>query len=247
MTHRDDIQLITDVRGGAADAFDILYRRHHRAAVHAAGAEADNPSDRDDAVADAFVSVFEALRFGKGPDRAFRPYLLTAVRRIAQQKNRQATRVPVIAGPADEPSVYDEDTLTAAFNSAAMVKAFNSLSRRWQLALWYVDIKGLKPRIAAPLLELSPNALSALVLRAREGLRLAYIQAHVPAPHETECEKFSHRLGAYTRNSLTNAAWGMVHNHVSSCASCAATLAHLNDVQAGMTTRFTRQAENRSL
>ena len=231
---------MTAVRAGAADAFAILYCRHFLAAERTAWAESDNASDREDAVADAFISVFQALRSGKGPERSFRPYLLTAVRRIAQRKNRQSKRTPVLAGPAREPFAYDEDALTAAFNSASMATAFNSLTRRWQLALWYVDIQAMKPVTVGPLLELSPNAVSALVLRAREGLRLAYLQAHVGPAIDLECEKVAVQLGAYSRKALAPTARETVHQHLHGCTNCAAILGHLNDVQAGMRTRSRR-------
>lgn len=235
--HREDIELITHVRAGHADAFEVLYLRHRPAAEYIARAESDNASDRDDTVAEAFASVFHALRSGKGPDRAFRSYLFTAVRRIAHRKNRKSTREHMAAGPLVEPSTWDEDILAAAFNSAAVTEAFNALTKRWQLALWYLDVHDMKPAEAAPLLGLSPNAVSALVLRAREGLRTAYLQAHTGSSRDKDCADYIRRLGAYARNALQPTPAEQVRKHLQGCPNCTAVLEHLNDVESSMRTR----------
>ncbi|MFP3686343.1 hypothetical protein SB847_21820, partial [Bacillus sp. SIMBA_026] len=66
-----------------------------------------------------------------------------------------------------------------AFESQTVAKAFRSLPERWQAVLWYLDVERMKPAAVAPILGLSPNAVSALALRAREGLRREYLQAHI--------------------------------------------------------------------
>jgi DNA-directed RNA polymerase specialized sigma24 family protein len=40
-----------------------------------------NRSEADDVVAETFAKILDLLHRGGGPDDAFRPYLLTAVRR----------------------------------------------------------------------------------------------------------------------------------------------------------------------
>lgn len=146
-----DLQLIAKVRGGDADAFGVLYERHRPAAMFVADRQTDNASDRDDVVADAFASVFQNLTAGKGPDQFFRAYVLTVVRRIAHERNRQGQRTLL---PHDESQldsiVVDADTVLTEFESTTMARAFQSLPERWQAVLWYVDIEGMKPVAAAP-------------------------------------------------------------------------------------------------
>ncbi|MDR6688248.1 DNA-directed RNA polymerase specialized sigma24 family protein [Arthrobacter sp. 1088] len=57
-----------------------------------------------------------------------------------------------------------------------VLAALQSLPERWQKVLWYTDVLQYKPREIAPLLGIAPNAVSALVLRARKGLRAAYAE-----------------------------------------------------------------------
>ena len=53
--------------------------------------------------------------------------------------------------------------------------AFRQLPDRWRHILAAVEIEGRKPAELAAELGLSPNAASALVARARRGLRAAYL------------------------------------------------------------------------
>lgn len=245
MPGRTDTELIRHVREGDDSAFAVLYQRHLAAAEHVARTETDNASDREDAVAAAFTSVLQALRSGKGPDRSFRGYLLTAVRRIAQRNNKRATRTPVLSGTFREPASYDEDVLIKAFTTEAVLEAFNSLTHRWQRTLWYLDIHGMTPAAAAPLLGLSPNAVSALVLRAREGLRLAYLQRHTGPAATNECTTVSAQLAAYTRGGLRTANRDAITEHLRECRNCTAALEHLNDIQSHMRTPTTQRTRTR--
>jgi RNA polymerase sigma factor (sigma-70 family) len=223
------------VRDGDASAFDVLYRRHVAAAQFVARAQTDNVSDADDVVSEAFASIFQALTEGKGPDQFFRSYLLTAVRRIAYDRNRKARRTQIV-GDVDvlDTVSVDADTVLVAFESSTMAKAFKSLPERWQAVLWHVDIEGLKPAAAAPFIGLSPNGVSSLVIRAREGLRQAYLQNHITAVSDESCVEFSSQLGKYARGGLKRASYEKVKAHLDGCAKCTAVLVELNDVQAGM-------------
>ncbi|UKA58949.1 SpaH/EbpB family LPXTG-anchored major pilin [Arthrobacter sp. FW306-2-2C-D06B] len=230
-----DPHIMAMVRDGDASAFDELFRRHVAAAQFVARAQTDNVSDADDVVSEAFASIFQALTEGKGPDQFFRSYLLTAVRRIAYDRNRKARRTQVV-GDVDvlDTVAMDADTVLDAFESTTMAKAFRSLPERWQAALWHVDIEGLKPAAAAPFIGLSPNGVSSLVIRAREGLRQAYLQNHVTVVSDDSCAEFSSQLGKYARDGLKRASREKVRAHLEECPKCTAVLVELNDVQAGM-------------
>ncbi|WP_442544111.1 SpaH/EbpB family LPXTG-anchored major pilin [Arthrobacter sp. KN11-1C] len=230
-----DPHIMAMVRDGDASAFDVLFRRHVAAAQFVARAQTDNASDADDVVAEAFASIFQALTEGKGPDQFFRSYLLTAVRRIAYDRNRKARRTQIV-GDVDvlDTVSVDADTVLDAFESSTMAKAFKSLPERWQAVLWHVDIEGLKPAAAAPFIGLSPNGVSSLVIRAREGLRQAYLQNHITVVSDDSCVEFSSQLGKYARGGLKRASYEKVKAHLEECPKCTAVLVELNDVQAGM-------------
>ncbi|MCA1673155.1 MAG: sigma-70 family RNA polymerase sigma factor, partial [Actinobacteria bacterium] len=76
-----DAELAVEASAGRSVAFEELYRRHAPAAWRVAQAVTGNREDACDAVADAFVRVFQALSGGRLDDAsAFRPYLLATAR-----------------------------------------------------------------------------------------------------------------------------------------------------------------------
>lgn len=72
-----DAELIDQVRHGDDSSFTELYLRHKDSAERLARSLA-RPSEVDDLVSEAFVSVLAQLRDGGGPDDSFRAYLLTS-------------------------------------------------------------------------------------------------------------------------------------------------------------------------
>ncbi|WOH19391.1 sigma-70 family RNA polymerase sigma factor [Paenarthrobacter sp. GOM3] len=230
-----DGHLIEAVRSGDMAAFNALYERHISIASTVAKRNVDNPSDAEDVVADAFQSVLQSLVAGKGPDTFFRAYLLSTVTRLSHQRNRKAGKVL----PSGDDAVLDQtlgeaDSAISAFESHTVSKAFRALPERWQAVLWYLDVERMKPAVVAPILGLSPNAVSALALRAREGLRRHYLQFHIAEQPDSRCAEYASKLGSYVRGGLSAAAERKVREHLRGCSKCTAALAELKDVQGSM-------------
>ncbi|MEZ2390375.1 sigma-70 family RNA polymerase sigma factor [bacterium RCC_150] len=227
-----DAQLIARVRAGDLEAYGELYARHISAAATVARKQVDNPADVEDVVAEAFQAVLQSLVAGKGPECFFRAYLLIVVARVSHRRNRKAAR----ALPTSDESLLDGRTVTKdpsieAFEAHTVARAFRSLPKRWQSVLWYLDVERMKPAAIAPILGLSPNAVSALGLRAREGLRRQYLQMHVNGNPRAACADSVSRLGSYVRGGLSKSAEAKVREHLASCAWCTAVLSELKDVQ----------------
>lgn len=230
-----DADLVLRVRAGDQGAFASLFDRHRDMARYVAAGQVDNRADIEDIVSEAFVSIHQALMRGKGPDTFFRAYLLTAVRRIAQAQNRMAARSLPVSDSFVLDRVEDpEDPAVMGFESSTVAAAFKSLPERWQEVLWYVDIEGMKPAATSEVLGITPNGVSSLAIRAREGLRQAYLQGHINNSTPKECEGYPDQLGAYSRNGLSRRAHHKVQTHLESCSKCTALLLDLNDVQSAM-------------
>ncbi|HEY3607597.1 MAG TPA: sigma-70 family RNA polymerase sigma factor, partial [Pseudonocardiaceae bacterium] len=88
-----DAELIDAVRGGQVEAFGSLYERHVSAAYNLARQLARSRAESDDLVSEAFARVLDTLRAGRGPDSAFRAYLLTSLRHVAYDKTRRDRKV----------------------------------------------------------------------------------------------------------------------------------------------------------
>jgi RNA polymerase sigma factor (sigma-70 family) len=229
-----DEDLIGQVRNGSTEAYGLLYERHLDSAEATARRHAGNSSDVFDLVAESFAKVLAAIQGGNGPKVFFRAYLLTTLRRLASaQRATDGQRLvtddmesvmAVEAGP---------DPVVSAFEDDVVARSFRDLPERWQAVLWYSEVDGMAPAAIAPMLGLAPNAVSALAIRAREGLRQAYLQHHV-GEVRAGCEGYAKHLGAYARGTLAPRRADRLERHLESCTECGAILLHVKDVGAGM-------------
>lgn len=215
-----DAELLQRYRDGDDDAAGLLFERHHPSAVRLAGALA-GASAAEDLASDAFVAVLRAVRNGAGPQFAFRPYLLTSVRNGFYAASRAASRQDLVddleASP-DAPTVTDGTALRE--ESSLLAQAFATLPERWQAVLWHTTIHDESPEQVAQVLGIKANAVSSLALRAREGLRNAYLSAHLRQTDDPECREVRELLPAYDRGRLRPRAHARVEAHLDVCDEC---------------------------
>ena len=223
-----DAELIIGARKGDADSYGELYRRHVDSARSAARALTRSRSDADDVASEAFARVLRALQSGGGPDVSFRPYLVTAVRNVFYDKVRRNREEPS-EDMSDEVNVALLDAANSQEDGAFAAAAFASLPERWQLVLWHTEVEGRSVSEVAPLLGLAPNAVAALAYRAREGLRQAYLQAHLRDQKADGCRDCASNLGAYVRDGLSARDRRRVDAHLAGCVTCAALVVELAD------------------
>jgi RNA polymerase sigma factor (sigma-70 family) len=232
---RSDAELIAVVRGGDNAAFGELYQRHSVAAYGLARQLAPAPGVADDLVAEAFAKVLEALRNGRGPDVAFRAYLLTTLRHGLYDSSRRDKRLQFTDDLSDvDPGTPFVDTPIRDLEASLVARAFAALPERWQTILWHTEIEGQKPADVAPLLGLSANGAAALAYRAREGLRQAYLQAHLADSAQDDCRFTVERLGAWARDGLAKREKAKVQEHLGTCERCRALSGELADVNGGL-------------
>jgi len=169
-----DVELCDLVRSDNSDAFAELFTRYRHPAARLARYYSASV-DADDVVSEAFAQVFNQLQRGRGPHDAVRAYIFTAVRRETWKRVRALKRVV----PTDNAALIDEPVPFGGggidtFERDRVRAAFLSLPPRWRNVLWYLEVEGRKPRELAATLGLTPNSVSALLYRARAGLRKAY-------------------------------------------------------------------------
>ncbi|MFD9035764.1 sigma-70 family RNA polymerase sigma factor [Streptomyces sp. NPDC059567] len=248
-----DADLIQLMRTGDDSAYEELFRRHSEAVRRYARTCCRDAHTADDLTAEVFARTLQAVRGGAGPEQAVRAYLLTTVRRVAanwtrtQQREHLVEDFAVFATQAARGSEVSDQgasfgagldlgadvlAMHEAEQSLAM-QAFRSLPERWQAVLWHTTVEEESPSEVAPLFGLTANATAVLASRAREGLKQAYLQAHVSQSLTTggDCSRYADRLGAYARGGLRMRAERGLRKHLEECAKCrlaAGELAHVN-------------------
>ncbi|MFJ4712633.1 sigma-70 family RNA polymerase sigma factor [Streptomyces sp. NPDC088785] len=246
-----DADLIGRMRAGDDSAYEELYRRHAAAVRRYARTCCRDGHTADDLTAEVFARMLQAVRGGSGPEHAVRAYLLTTVRRVAASWTKSARREHLVddfAVFADQAArsaeVLDDDTLELGADVRAMqeaeqsmaMRAFRSLPERWQAVLWHTEVEDESPSDVATLFGLDANGTRVLAKRAREGLKEAYLQAHVSATltESEECSRYADRLGAYARGSLRTRAERGLRKHMEECAKCRLAAGQIKEVASGI-------------
>lgn len=255
-----DADLIGRMRAGENDensendentAYEELYRRHAAAVRRYARTCCRDAHTADDLTAEVFARVLQAVRRGHGPEHAVRAYLLTTVRRVAANWTQSAKREHLVddfavfaALAARTSEVSDDDTLDPGADVRAMheaeqsmaMRAFRSLPERWQAVLWHTEVEDESPSEVATLFGLDANGTRVLASRAREGLKQAYLQAHVSATltMDEECARYADQLGAYARGGLRTRAERGLRKHLEECAKCRLAAGQIKEVASGI-------------
>ncbi|GDY31159.1 RNA polymerase sigma factor [Gandjariella thermophila] len=231
----DDRTLLVRVRAGDDDAFTELYERHVGPVRRLAWALTRNAAEAEDLVAESFFRVLRVVRRGRGPVDNARPYLLTVARRVASEWSSKRSEIPVEDVAASDNAPLEENDGSDGVELEMLARAFRSLPPRWQRVLWHVEVEGEGPSSVAPMLGLTPNATAALAHRAREGLRAAYVQAHLREQERPlDCQPVVAKLGAYSVGRLRRRDAARVRAHLAWCPACRELHAELDEVGAAL-------------
>ncbi|GAB2461739.1 RNA polymerase sigma factor [Xylanimonas ulmi] len=174
-----DVELVERVRRGDDEAMGELWRRWSHAAVCMAHHITDR-FEAEDLAAEAFVRILHAICAGAGPSEGFGPYLYATVRCVSMNWHRDRDRLAVIRDPVEDLAevVGSEVALDDECADRLQVRTiFASLRPQWREVLWLTGVEGLTPRDVAPILGISPNAVSALRHRASSAFADAWQSA----------------------------------------------------------------------
>ncbi|UQA97279.1 sigma-70 family RNA polymerase sigma factor [Streptomyces halobius] len=228
-----DAELIAALRKSESDApVDELYRRHRSAVLAYARACCRDLHTAEDLTSEAFARALQAVRTGGGPEAAWRPYLLTIVRRTAADWARTARRTELSPdfeqwlanAPGTPEAESSEEQMLRLEDNSLILRAFRSLPERWQTVLWHTAVEEEQVAKVGTLLGMSASAVSSLASRAREGLREAYLAVHAENGSDSvECRHYSSLLGAAVRRvgRRTNKD---LERHLAACERCRSAL-----------------------
>ncbi|MDT8910348.1 sigma-70 family RNA polymerase sigma factor [Amycolatopsis sp. PS_44_ISF1] len=227
----DEQALLQRLRSGEDAAFGELFELHAAAVRRLARSLAADRSEAEDITAETFFRVLQALRRGSGPRDYVRAYLLTVARRVSWEWHGARRDVPVTDDELTFRAGAGADTPARTAEHTLITTAFTSLPERWRTVLWQTEVEGEQPAMVAPHFGLSANATAALARRARQGLRAAYLQAHLSVNQGPDsCRTVVEKLGGFTAGSVTGAEAQRIKAHLLGCPSCRATQDELREV-----------------
>lgn len=219
-TELSDEVLLKAVRAGEEGAYGTLYERYRSTAQAIAYKHTSDPGTVEDIVAEAFARILQALRNGNGPTTFMGGYLSTTIAHLAGEFGLiRGREVPADSESLENLATFDETVLQLK-DSDELIKAFTAMPERWQSVLWLTEVEERKPREIATVLDLTPNAVSALAVRARESLREGFLRAHQSAPQTVQCQKYFDYLPALVRESLSERRTQQVREHLEDCTYC---------------------------
>jgi RNA polymerase sigma factor (sigma-70 family) len=228
-----DESLVDAARAGDRTAFAELYLRYYQLAHRFACRLLGTTDGAEDLVAEAFAKVLDRLLVGGGPTTAFHSYLLTTVR-TTMYKQWAADRLIDRQAELIELPLVEPDPLIQRLDVFLVVRAFRSLSPRWRVVLWYLEVEGRSVTEVAKVLDLQPNATAALAFRAREALRIAYLQMHVNTDVDDGCRESADHLVPWLCGRLHRGMRSRVELHIGECDRCAAAADELSGLVSEM-------------
>ncbi|MEV7610033.1 sigma-70 family RNA polymerase sigma factor [Microbacterium sp. NPDC089320] len=225
-----DAQIVDAVRGGDIGDFALLWRRHVDSARRAARAISPS-SDPDDLVSEAFASILRVTKAGGGPSDAFRPYLLATLRNTAARWSRNGSDLSIDMVSERDLAPEGGDAFERIAERSSIAAVFGTLSARHRTLLWYLEVEGMKPRELAPLMGMTPNAVSALAVRARDGFRRAWLEAHIHDPSRSEdCRWFCERVVERRGRPVIAGDADRFREHMDVCGGCRIVAAEIDTV-----------------
>lgn len=225
-------ELLAAARDQSEGARAELFARHWDKCV-AIAISLVGPNDAEDLAAEAFSRALAQLQRGKGPEVAFRPYIVATLRHLRIDRARKGSDLLIddFSGTSLEPALADGAEERA--DAHLIRRAFNSLPERWRLTLWHTAVEGESLGQLAQRLGSNPNSIAQLNFRAREGLRRAYLAEYVAAS-SSECEPFAELLPKHARDGLSQAQQKSLELHLQKCAPCRLAVGELRQVNAGL-------------
>lgn len=227
-----DQMLLEMTREGITPAFGELWSRHNGSVI--AAARAFTGYDPNDLMQEAFLRVYSHIQDGGALPISFRAYVATIARRLAVDKSRKAKGI--VHDPFDEEadfhSLSEADFSERVLENSTTGQAFKALGTRYREVLWYRDVEDLPVQEIARYIGMTPNSTTALIKRAREAFKTAWITTQLSPRRNLpgECVEIVPKLVTYSRGRSSPSDTDKIELHLLDCTHCSALVSHASEL-----------------
>ena len=168
-----DAVLVGRAQRGDAEAFELLVRRHLRAAYAVALAQLGEPADAEDVCQDAYITALQKIEDCRRPNQ-FGAWLLTIVRNRAHDYRRYRTlrdALPLDAATAASNGASPQRDAERSELRDELLRAMEVLTELQREVLLLFDFEGWSHKEIAQKLDISEGSARVHLHNGRRALR----------------------------------------------------------------------------
>lgn len=164
-----DQWLVTKVRGGDVEAYEVLIRRHRDRIYRLALRTLGNPHDAEDIAQDVLIQLWTAVAGFTGAAR-FTTWLYHLVVNRCLNHQRRARHTRPLTEADHPPAAGADEAVIVRQRAQAMMAVIAALPAEQRVTLVLCHLEGLSYREVATILEVSEAVVRGRLSRARRAL-----------------------------------------------------------------------------
>jgi len=218
-------ELLLSSSQGDIEAFSELFERYSEKLFNFAYYLTYSKEDSEDITSETFISVYQAIQGRDITKFNLQAYLYktaksASLKSIERRKREGLTMEETMA--FSDPGIFADPERAALLSEQRELvrQTSEELTLDQQSALLLKELEGLPYDTIASVLDSNPNAVGALLSRARLKFREAFRMAHVSEPLTDECTALLPLMSKYIDNEATPEERELISEHLVTCPIC---------------------------
>jgi len=232
---RDTHELLFDAASGDIEAYGELFERYSGKLYNFVYYLTYSREEAQDITSDTFIKVFEALQGRDISSFNFQAYLYKTAKnsslKAIERRKREGLTLEEAAEFAQGDIFSDPERAALLSEQREKVKdASAKLTEDQQAALLLKELENLPYDTIAEVLDSNPNAVGALLSRARLRFREVYRMTHAKTEEMPDsCARITPLLSSYIDDEASEDERRTVEDHLASCPICNANLESMKE------------------
>lgn len=228
-------QLVTLSASGDEEAYEKLFHLYSQKLYNFIYYLVYSREESEDIVQESFISVFNAIQGRDVSSFNFQAYLYKTAKNFSLQALARRKKEGLTLDEAmefEDTNIYKDPERAAllAEQRSAVMRASGELTDEQEIALLLKEVEGFRYEAIAEVLDSNPNAVGALLSRARLSFREVYRMAHAQAQGLSDtCAQITPLLSKYIDKEASPDEVMTVEAHLADCPICNANLVSMRE------------------